>query len=302
MANTIFQLRRSSVAGKTPNTTTLTIGELGINLTDQKLYSSNGTVVFEIGSNLVNLSVTNTISVTSISANGGLGSTGQVLTTDGANVYWSTVSSAPTGVREQFTGNGTNTVFTVSGGYSPTQLDVFVNGVKLYNGTEVDVSNGSIITFATAPRSGMLIEVVGTTSISNPSNYLKNTYSGTLSGNLTFSNTVAFSNTVTINALSANGGVGSNGQVLTSNGSTAYWSTLIGVNTDSQYTFTNTITFSNTVSFGSNITANATTIFLGNSTVNTNISANLITLNGSNVVTFDTAMKVYYANGTQAFP
>ena len=302
MANTIFQLRRSSVAGKTPNTTTLTIGELGINLTDQKLYSSNGTVVFEIGSNLVNLSVTNTISVTSISANGGLGSTGQVLTTDGANVYWSTVSSAPTGVREQFTGNGTNTVFTVSGGYSPTQLDVFVNGVKLYNGTEVDVSNGSIITFATAPRSGMLIEVVGTTSISNPSNYLKNTYSGTLSGNLTFSNTVAFSNTVTINALSANGGVGSNGQVLTSNGSTAYWSTLIGVNTDSQYTFTNTITFSNTVSFGSNITANDTTIFLGNSTVNTSISANLITLNGSNVVTFDTAMKVYYANGTQAFP
>ena len=302
MANTIFQLRRSSVAGKTPNTTTLTIGELGINLTDQKLYSSNGTVVFEIGSNLVNLSVTNTISVTSISANGGLGSTGQVLTTDGANVYWSTVSSAPTGVREQFTGNGTNTVFTVSGGYSPTQLDVFVNGVKLYNGTEVDVSNGSIITFATAPRNGMLIEVVGTTSISNPSNYLKNTYSGTLSGNLTFSNTVAFSNTVTINALSANGGVGSNGQVLTSNGSTAYWSTLIGVNTDSQYTFTNTITFSNTVSFGSNITANATTIFLGNSTVNTSISANLITLNGSNVVTFDTAMKVYYANGTQAFP
>lgn len=302
MANTIFQLRRSSVAGKTPNTTTLTIGELGINLTDQKLYSSNGTVVFEIGSNLVNLSVTNTFTVKSISANGGLGSTGQVLTTDGSNVYWSTVSSAPTGVREQFTGNGTNTVFTVSGGYSPTQLDVFVNGVKLYNGTEVDVSNGSIITFATAPRSGMLIEVVGTTSISNPSNYLKNTYSGTLSGNLTFSNTVAFSNTVTINALSANGGVGSNGQVLTSNGSTAYWSTLIGVNTDSQYTFTNTITFSNTVSFGSNITANATTIFLGNSTVNTSISANLITLNGSNVVTFDTAMKVYYANGTQAFP
>jgi len=302
MANTIFQLRRSSVAGKTPNTTTLTIGELGINLTDQKLYSSNGTVVFEIGSNLVNLSVTNTISVTSISANGGLGSTGQVLTTDGANVYWSTVSSAPTGVREQFTGNGTNTVFTVSGGYSPTQLDVFVNGVKLYNGTEVDVSNGSIITFATAPRNGMLIEVVGTTSISNPSNYLKNTYSGTLSGNLTFSNTVAFSNTVTISALSANGGVGSNGQVLTSNGSTAYWSTLIGVNTDSQYTFTNTITFSNTVSFGSNVTANATTIFLGNSTVNTSISANQITLNGSNVVTFSTAMKVYYANGTQAFP
>lgn len=310
MANNVFYVKRTATSGRTPNTTAsyatnsqyIAAGELALNMADGILYTSNGSALITIGSNLVNLSVTNTISTKSISANGGLGTAGQVLTTDGANVYWSTVSSGSTGVREQFTGNGTNTVFTVTGGYSPTQLDVFVNGVKLYNGTEVDVSNGSIITFATAPLNGMLIEVVGTTSISNPSNYLKNNYSGTLSGNLTFSNTVAFSNTVTINALSANGGVGSNGQVLTSNGSTAYWSTLIGVNTASQYTFTNTISFSNTVSFGSNLTVNSSAIFLGNSTVNTYITANQITLNGSNVVTTATALKVYYANNLQAFP
>jgi hypothetical protein len=38
------------------------------------------------------------------------------------------------------------------------------------------------------------------------------------------------------------------------------------------------------VGVGANIVANTTTIFIGNSTVNTSISANTITLNGANVV------------------
>lgn len=308
MANTIFQLRRSSVAGKQPNTSTLSIGELGINITDQKLYSTNGSVVFEIGSNLVNLSVTNTFTIKSISANGGLGSAGQVLTSDGANVYWSTVSGgggggAATAVRQQYTGNGTNTVFTVTTGYTPTQLDVYVNGVKYYNGTEVDVSNGSIISFTNAPPSGSLIEVVGySNTISYPSNYVTNNYSGTLSGNLTFTNTVLFSNTVTTGAISANGSLGTNGQVLASNGTATYWTSVVGVDANAQYSFTNTISFSNTISFGSNLTVNTSTIFLGNSSVNTSITAGLMTINGSNVVTTATALKVYYANNSLAYP
>lgn len=51
MANTVFKLRRSSVAGKVPNTSTISIGELGLNLTDKILYSSDGSSVFEIGAN-----------------------------------------------------------------------------------------------------------------------------------------------------------------------------------------------------------------------------------------------------------
>ena len=47
--STKFQIKRSSVSGKTPNTTNISPGELAINLTDQKLYSSNGTAIFEIG-------------------------------------------------------------------------------------------------------------------------------------------------------------------------------------------------------------------------------------------------------------
>lgn len=49
MASTI-RVKRSSVAGKSPNTSILSTGELALNLADKKIYSSNGTSVFEIGS------------------------------------------------------------------------------------------------------------------------------------------------------------------------------------------------------------------------------------------------------------
>lgn len=309
MANNVFYVKRTSTSGRTPNTTGsyatntqyIAAGELALNMADGILYTSNGSSLITIGANLVNQSVTGTLTLKTVSANGSTGTSGQVLTSNGTSTYWSTVSSGSTGVRQQYTANGTQTVFTVTGGYTATQLDVYVNGVKLYNGTEVDVSSGNTFTISSAPPNGALIEVAGYT-ITAPSNYVTNTYSGTMSGQITFSNTV------TIGALSANGGLGSNGQVLTSNGSSTFWNTLVGVNTSSQYTFSNTITFQNTITFssqlsvGSNVTANASTLFIGNSTVNTSVTANQITLNGSNVVTTATALKVYYANGTQAFP
>lgn len=238
-------------------------------------------------------------------ANGSLGTANQVLTTNGTAVYWSNTSGGggATAVRQQYTGNGSNTVFTVTTGYTATQLDVYVNGVKYYNGTEVDVSDGSTISFTNAPPNGSLIEVVGISdTLSYPSNYVTNNYSGTLSGQINFSNTLTFSNTVTTGAISANGSVGTAGQVLASNGTATYWTSLVGVDANAQYAFTNTISFSNTVSFGSNVTVNTSTIFLGNSSVNTNITAGLITINGSNVVTTATALKVYYANNSLAYP
>jgi hypothetical protein len=48
VASTI-KIKRSGVAGKQPNTSTISVGELAINFKDQKLYSSNGTSIFEIG-------------------------------------------------------------------------------------------------------------------------------------------------------------------------------------------------------------------------------------------------------------
>jgi len=87
--------------------------------------------------------------------------------------------------------------------------------------------------------------------------------------------------------LNANGSTGTSRQVLTSNGASGapYWSSVSGgsgsVNTDAQYTFTNTISFSNTISFTQTIngTANNATNFGGLSltTVQSQITGNAVT-------------------------
>lgn len=59
----LIKIKRSSVQGKTPTTGDITAGELALNTRDGKLYSSDGSVVFEIGANTTNLNVTNDLSV-----------------------------------------------------------------------------------------------------------------------------------------------------------------------------------------------------------------------------------------------
>lgn len=89
---TTFQLKRSSVASKQPNTSTISVGELAINLTDKKLYSSNGTAIFEPAANVTNITITS-----GIYANGSYGTDGQVLTSNGSVVYWANSSGGSSG-------------------------------------------------------------------------------------------------------------------------------------------------------------------------------------------------------------
>ena len=115
MANNIFYVKRTTVTGRTPNTTAsyatnsqyIATGELALNLTDFKKFTSNGTTYYEIGANLVNHNVTNNftfspllqVNTTAMYVNsaiflgGSNGTVGQVLTSNGtSNAYWSTVS------------------------------------------------------------------------------------------------------------------------------------------------------------------------------------------------------------------
>jgi hypothetical protein len=94
MANNLIQFKRTSVSGRAANTTTLpNAGELALNMADGILYSTNGSVVFEIGANNTNVNVSNTLTIKAISANGSTGSSEQVLTSNGNGTYWSSVSS-----------------------------------------------------------------------------------------------------------------------------------------------------------------------------------------------------------------
>jgi hypothetical protein len=96
MANTTIQLKRSSVAGKTPNTSTLNIGELALNLTDKKLYSSDGSTIFEPAGNVTNLNITG-----GLKANGSYGTNGYLLKTNGSEIYWTAapIGAIPSNIR-----------------------------------------------------------------------------------------------------------------------------------------------------------------------------------------------------------
>ena len=89
MANTLpIVHKRTSISGRLPevsntqNSSYIRPGELSINLTDKKVHSSNGSALFEVGSNLTNLSVQ------TITANGNIGAANQVLRSDGSKAYW----------------------------------------------------------------------------------------------------------------------------------------------------------------------------------------------------------------------
>jgi len=212
MANTTFQLRRSSVAGKAPNTSTLSTGELALNVTDRKLYSSDGSNIFETGANLTTLSVANLtvtgitvnssiLSVnTAISANGSNGTAGQVLTTNSTGVYWSTV-----------TGGGGSV--DVAAQYTWTNTQTFQNTITFsstINGTANNANNLGGTSASSYQLNSTLSDNVATLTANNTSyvgsvtaaNVVSNAQ---LSGNLSsYQTTAGMSSYQTTAGLSAN--------------------------------------------------------------------------------------------------
>jgi len=128
---------------------------------------TSGTNISAITGSQTSLLTCQSISVVDNSANLiGITNNNGVTTTATQSPFSSTTVSIPTAsltsVRQQFTGDGSTTSFSVAGGYTANAISVFVNGVLLRNGTEVTVTNGSTVVFAIAPLSGALIDVVGT--------------------------------------------------------------------------------------------------------------------------------------------
>ena len=92
MAN-LFQVKRTTVSGRTPNTSDpantqyIDTGELALNLTDGKMFSSNGSVQFEVGANLNSLRVTGDANVSgNIAVTGNANVGGSIRVTGDANV------------------------------------------------------------------------------------------------------------------------------------------------------------------------------------------------------------------------
>jgi hypothetical protein len=67
-------------------------------------------------------------------------------------------------VRQSFVATAGQTTFTVTGGYTPGMLSVYLNGVKMVNGTDVTASNGTTVVFPVGLVVGDVVDVVGLVS------------------------------------------------------------------------------------------------------------------------------------------
>ena len=175
-----------------------------------------------------------------IIANAVPGTANQVLSSNGSGVYWGDVAAGATFVRQTFTANSTvNTSFTITNGYTVNAIDVYENGVKLINGTDVTANNGTTIILANSALVGTTVDVVGLLSASIYSLNINTVSQGfafswtnnhVFNSNVDFysaltANTISVSGNATINAIIANGSLGTANQVLLSNGTGIYWST-----------------------------------------------------------------------------
>jgi len=90
---------------------------------------------------------------------------------DADNELWLSVGSTVNGTskRETFTAEADQTEFTITGGYDASYADVFLNGCKLVNGDEVDVSDGTKVVLSDGASEGDVIDVVayGTFSVAD---------------------------------------------------------------------------------------------------------------------------------------
>ena len=185
--------------------------------------------------------------VNSISANGSNGSSGQYLTSNGTSSYWSTFS------------------LNTAAQYTFTNTISFSNTVTIDNNKNLNfktVNTSATVSFVQQSDDNF---VMYSTNTAYGQKAIWSVYANSITSNLQIQVPLQ------LNAgLVANGGLGSAGQVLTSNGTTTYWSTVSGgagsVNTAAQYTWTNLHTFSANVAFTGNgigLTTNTAAIYLG---------------------------------------
>ena len=299
MANNIFYVKRTTVTGRTPNTTAsyatnsqyIATGELALNLTDFKMFTSNGTTYYEIGANLVNHNVTNNftfspllqVNTTAMYVNsaiflgGSNGTVGQVLTSNGtSNAYWSTVSGGGGGV-----GSSVNTeiLFNDSGSVNGSLSLVFNKTTN----TITVANNLTVLGNATINTTGFTIGNSSVNVAINASSIAITNSTANINLNIPTAAQISAA-TYYLNA---------NGQWVTVSGGGG---TPGGSNTDIQYNnsgsfagsggiftynyVTSTVT-ANNLSIVGNATINTTVFTIGNSTGNTTISANGISIDNT---------------------
>jgi Chaperone of endosialidase len=188
-----------------------------------------------------------------IVANGGVGTATQVLTSSGgaANVYWSSLplsvnTSGGSGSLQFYNGSTLGSVAGLTFSTTSNTLSV-INTISVGNSTVNATINSTSYT-GTAANATLLAGVAVTSFVNTTGNF-------TISGQHTYSALTTFNGNFSVsNAISANGGVGTAGYVLTTAGASqnAFWAP--AVNVAAQYAFTNTNSFAGTTTFNAPVT------------------------------------------------
>lgn len=91
---------------------------------------------------------------------------GQTYTANGLTYTWDGVSWDTTNsiasnlVYNSFTATASQTTFTSSQAYTSGKIEVFANGVKMVNGSDVTVTSGTSVVFATGLAAGTTVDLV----------------------------------------------------------------------------------------------------------------------------------------------
>ena len=145
MSGNKFQIKRTGVSGRQPNTTNssnsayIDVGELALNFVDEILYSSDGNTVIELGANVTNQNITGTLT-----ANGSVGSNGQVLVSNGSGIYWGESGGGATG-------GGDDEVFFQNDKAITTDYTIPVGKNALTTGP-LDIDAGITVTISSGSR------------------------------------------------------------------------------------------------------------------------------------------------------
>lgn len=170
----VVKIKRSSIKGKRPSVEQLELGELALNTSDGKLYSSTGNQIFEIGANtevarIGTLTVGNTSPFTLPTSDG---ANGQVLKTNGeGTVFWADDETANNVAYAEFvfTANSGQVTFTGTDinnrslSYEPDSVAVYLNGVKLKKDTDFFANNGTTVVLDDSTFENDTVEIISYT-------------------------------------------------------------------------------------------------------------------------------------------
>src|SRR5208337_608260 len=264
----------------------------------------------------------NVILQSTLSANGGVGTSGQLLTSNGTTgaPYWSTVSSGAVGTTTQIAYNkaGTESGDANLLWYTANGTLVVANGiiVGLTTNTSINTTAYSGTANNASYLGGTIASSYASTSNTSATNITTGTLpwgqapSGTVNtvGNFTLAGNTTFSaNTIITKTVAVNGSVGILGQALISGGSStnAYWGTAaasgpIGSTTQIAfnnagtesgdanllwYTANGTVVIANGFILGAaanEVTVNTTTIQIGNATIFSTVNSTIFSQTANN--------------------